>query len=55
MEKLKLTTGANVLDIGSGLGGVTKTIAEEASAKVRGIDLTQEFCDAAKTISDWKR
>lgn len=42
-----------MLDIGSGLGGVTRTIAEEAKANVTGIDLTQEFCDAAKTISDW--
>ncbi|CUK03829.1 Sarcosine/dimethylglycine N-methyltransferase [Ruegeria denitrificans] len=53
LEKLELAPDANVLDIGSGLGGVTRTIAEEASAKVTGIDLTQEFCDAAKTISDW--
>ncbi|WP_420583800.1 class I SAM-dependent methyltransferase [Ruegeria sp.] len=53
LEKLELTPGANVLDIGSGLGGVTRTIAEESSAKVTGIDLTQEFCDAAKAISDW--
>ncbi|WP_170327480.1 class I SAM-dependent methyltransferase [Ruegeria arenilitoris] len=53
LEKLELAPGSNVLDIGSGLGGVARTIAEEASAKVTGIDLTQEFCDAAKTISDW--
>ncbi len=53
LEQLELTPGANVLDIGSGLGGVSRTIAEEAKAKVTGIDLTQEFCDAAKTISDW--
>ncbi|MCG7522503.1 class I SAM-dependent methyltransferase [Ruegeria sp. Ofav3-42] len=53
LEKLELAPDSNVLDIGSGLGGVTRTIAEEAKAKVTGIDLTQEFCDAAKTISDW--
>ncbi len=53
LEELELATGANVLDIGSGLGGVARTIAKEASAKVTGTDLTQEFCDAAKTISDW--
>ncbi|MCA0928824.1 class I SAM-dependent methyltransferase [Ruegeria profundi] len=53
LEKLELATGANVLDIGSGLGGVTRTIAEESSAKVTGIDLTQELCDAAEIISDW--
>lgn len=53
INQLELASGSNVLDIGSGLGGVTRTIAEEAKANVTGIDLTQEFCDAAKTISDW--
>ncbi|WP_367646900.1 SAM-dependent methyltransferase [Ruegeria arenilitoris] len=38
LEKLALAPGANVLDIGCGLGGVTRTIAEEANAKVTGID-----------------
>lgn len=50
---LQLLPASRVLDIGSGLGGVARTMAEEASVHVTGVDLTQEFCDAASAISDW--
>lgn len=53
VEQLKLTPNAKVIDIGSGLGGVARTIAEETQASVVGVDLTQEFCDAANAISKW--
>ena len=41
------------LDIGSGLGGVARTMAEEAAVHVTGVDLTQEFCDVGNAISRW--
>ena len=53
---LELAPGAeplaqsHVLDIGSGLGGPARTIAETHGCHVTGIDLTQAFCDAASAL-----
>ncbi len=52
-DQMKLTTNSHVLDIGSGLGGSARTVAESYGCRVTGIDLTQAFCDAATTMSDW--
>jgi ubiquinone/menaquinone biosynthesis C-methylase UbiE len=53
MAQMNLTRDSNVLDIGSGLGGVARTIADAAGCRVTGIDLTKEFCDAATAMSRW--
>ena len=53
LDQMGLAPDAKVLDIGSGLGGVSRTIAEVSGAFVTGIDLTQELCDTARVISDW--
>jgi ubiquinone/menaquinone biosynthesis C-methylase UbiE len=50
---LDLTTTAHVLDIGSGLGGPARTLAETFGCRVTGIDLTPAFCDAATRLSRW--
>lgn len=52
-EKMKLDRESNVLDIGSGLGGPARTLAEEYGCHVTGIDLTKEFCDVAGIMSKW--
>lgn len=52
-QSLGLIASAHVLDIGSGLGGPARTVAETYECRVTGIDLTQAFCDAAATLSDW--
>ncbi|HWJ99688.1 MAG TPA: class I SAM-dependent methyltransferase [Xanthobacteraceae bacterium] len=52
-EYLNLDASFDVLDIGSGLGGPARTLAETFGCHVTGIDLTQEFCDAATTLSGW--
>jgi ubiquinone/menaquinone biosynthesis C-methylase UbiE len=51
--QMKLTADSHVLDIGSGLGGPARTVAETYGCRVTGIDLTQAFCDAAAAMSDW--
>jgi len=51
--QLDLCPDALVLDIGSGLGGPARTLAETHSCQVTGIDVTQPLCEAASTISDW--
>jgi ubiquinone/menaquinone biosynthesis C-methylase UbiE len=50
---MDLSSTSKVLDIGSGLGGPARTIAETYGCHVTGIDLTHAFCDAATAISGW--
>jgi ubiquinone/menaquinone biosynthesis C-methylase UbiE len=52
-ERMRLTQGCRVLDIGSGLGGPARTLAEVYGCRVTGIDLMPSFCEAAAAISDW--
>lgn len=51
--QMNLNTDSHVLDIGSGLGGPARTLAETYGCQMTGIDLTQAFCDAATAMSDW--
>ncbi len=52
-ERMHLGEDSRVLDIGSGLGGPARTVAEAYGCHVTGVDLTQAFCDAAEALSDW--
>jgi len=52
-ERMRLSGECRVLDIGSGLGGTARTLAEAYGCHVTGLDLTQAFCEAATVISDW--
>lgn len=52
-RSLGLADSDHLLDIGSGLGGPARTIAETCLCRVTGVDLTQAFCDAATTLSGW--
>jgi ubiquinone/menaquinone biosynthesis C-methylase UbiE len=51
--QMELAAGARVLDIGSGLGGPARTVAQTYDCHVTGVDLTQAFCEAAAEISAW--
>ncbi|OBY27989.1 class I SAM-dependent methyltransferase [Leisingera sp. JC1] len=51
--QMRLTAQSKALDIGSGLGGVSRTLAETAGCHVTGLDLTPELCAAAAEISTW--
>lgn len=52
-ERLGLTGASRLLDIGSGLGGPARTIAEAYGCHVVGVDLTAAFCEVAKVMSGW--
>lgn len=51
--RMKLNEKARVLDIGSGLGGPARTLAEEYGCRVTGLDLTEAFCEVACIMSNW--
>jgi ubiquinone/menaquinone biosynthesis C-methylase UbiE len=53
IEALGVTAGSDVLDLGSGLGGPARTLAESTGCTVTGIDLTAEFCEVATALSEW--
>jgi ubiquinone/menaquinone biosynthesis C-methylase UbiE len=53
IEALALTADSHVLDLGSGLGGPARTLAEMSGCTVTGIDLTPEFCEVATALSEW--
>lgn len=53
IEALGLTADSHVLDIGSGLGGPARTLAELTGCTITGIDLTSEFCEVATALSEW--
>lgn len=52
-QSLNLGAASHVLDIGSGLGGPARTLAETYGCRVTGIDLTPAFCAAAAALSNW--
>jgi ubiquinone/menaquinone biosynthesis C-methylase UbiE len=47
-----LTDSKRVLDIGCGLGGSARTLAAEFGCHVTGIDLSAEFVNAARVLSE---
>lgn len=53
IDALGLSSDSQVLDLGSGLGGPARTIAELVGCTVTGIDLTDEFCTVATALSAW--
>ena len=52
-EALQVHADSHVLDMGSGLGGPARTLAEVVGCRVTGVDLTPEFCDVAVELSQW--
>jgi SAM-dependent methyltransferase len=44
--------GARVIDIGSGLGGPSRYLAETFDCRVAGIDLSSSFVDAARYLAE---
>jgi ubiquinone/menaquinone biosynthesis C-methylase UbiE len=52
-RQLDIDAASHVLDIGSGLGGPARTIAEAFGCRVTGVDLTPAFCSAANAMSEW--
>ena len=50
-DQIDLPAGARVLDVGCGIGGPARFFAAERGWKVEGIDLTAEYVEVAKALS----
>jgi ubiquinone/menaquinone biosynthesis C-methylase UbiE len=50
-DQLTIAQGDHILDIGSGIGGPARYIAERFGARITGIDLTAEFCEVARHLT----
>ena len=51
LTHLTIAPNMRVLDVGCGIGGTSRFIADKTGAHVTGVDLTPEFVDAARTLS----
>jgi ubiquinone/menaquinone biosynthesis C-methylase UbiE len=50
-EQMELEPGMRLLDVGSGIGGPARYFAGQQGCKVTGIDLKEEFVNAAKRLT----
>lgn len=50
-DDLKVSADHHLLDVGSGIGGPARYIADRFGCRVTGIDLTDEFCAVARTLT----
>jgi len=48
----RITAATSVLDVGSGIGGPARFLAASYGCKVTGIDLSEEFVDAASYLTE---
>ena len=49
---MQLPSGAHVLDVGSGLGGVARYLAAECGCRATGIDLTAEYVVVGRMLTE---
>jgi ubiquinone/menaquinone biosynthesis C-methylase UbiE len=50
-RELNLSESSGVLDVGSGLGGPSRCLAQEFGCHVTGIDLSREYCQVAGMLA----
>jgi SAM-dependent methyltransferase len=48
----EFTSGMHILDVGCGVGGSTRRLADQINCTVTGVDLSNEYIDAARRLTD---
>ncbi len=55
LDQLELSEQDHILDVGCGLGGASRFVANKYKNQITGIDLTQEYIETGKVICSWVR
>ena len=55
MGLLGVASGDHVLDVGCGLGGPARFLADRYKSRVTGIDLTSDYVEAGNRLCEWVR
>jgi ubiquinone/menaquinone biosynthesis C-methylase UbiE len=53
LDQLNFSNQDHILDVGCGLGGATRFVANTYGSRVTGIDLSQEYTDTGEALSNW--
>jgi len=53
LDQLSFSQQDHIIDIGCGLGGASRFIANKLNNRVTGIDLTQEYIDVGNALCAW--
>lgn len=53
LDQMDLATDQQFLDIGCGLGGPARFIADHYGCRVTGVDLTEEYITTGRALCDW--
>jgi len=53
LNKLNVSEGDHVLDVGCGLGGAARFVARTYNSQVTGIDLAEEYVETGKLLCSW--
>ena len=53
LGQLGFSESDHILDVGCGLGGASRYIADKLGNRVTGIDLTREYIDVGKVLCAW--
>jgi len=53
LKQLKFPEHGHILDVGCGLGGASRFVANKFNNRVTGIDLAQEYIETGNTLCAW--
>lgn len=53
LDPLAFSAAHRVLDVGCGLGGTARYVAQRYGCQVTGVDLTAEFVETGQTLNGW--